>query len=101
MSAIALTESKGAYTYDFSNGNNQAYGTDAQKFLGAGIYGMIGGDANADGIVNGDDKTEVWDFETGHHGYLSSDVNLDGQASNQDKNDIWHENINKQSQIPD
>jgi len=101
LSANALAQSGMGYTYDFSTGNSQAYGVDAQRWLGGGIYGMIGGDANADGDVNGDDKTEVWNFETGNTGYLGSDGNLDGQANNQDKNDIWHLNSGKESQIPD
>jgi len=101
MSANALTETGGVYTYDFTTGNNQAYGTDAQVDLGSGMYGMIGGDANADGFVNNDDKTEVWNSETGETGYLGSDVDMDGQANNLDKNDTWINNISSHSQVPD
>ena len=101
MSANSLSESEGIYSYDFTTGNNQAYGTDAQKDLGDGIFGMMGGDANADGIINTDDGTEVWYFEVGETGYLGSDVNMDGQANNKDKNDIWFENESEESQLPE
>ncbi|MCD4664354.1 MAG: hypothetical protein K8R68_03720, partial [Bacteroidales bacterium] len=101
ISANPLTESGGVYTYDFTIGNNQAYGTDAQKNLGSNVYGMIGGDANADGFINDDDKTEVWNIETGENGYLGSDVDMDGQANNEDKNDVWFENESEESQVPE
>ena len=101
ISANSLTESEGIYTYDFTIGNNQAYGTDAQKDLGSNVYGMIGGDANADGFINDDDKIEVWNIETGENGYLCSDVNMDGQANNEDKNDVWFENNPSDCQVPE
>jgi len=101
MTANPLTELEGIYTYDFTTGNNQAFGTDAQKDLYNGVYGMIGGDANADGMINPGDGTEVWYFEAGETGYLGSDVNMDGQANNKDKNDVWFENESEESQVPE
>ncbi|OQX79918.1 MAG: hypothetical protein B6D61_02765 [Bacteroidetes bacterium 4484_249] len=62
---------------------------------------MTGGDANADGIIDSDDGTEVWYFEAGETGYLGSDVNMDGQAHNKDKNDVWIINFNSESKVPD
>jgi hypothetical protein len=100
MSANPLTESGGVYSYDFTTGNNQAYGTDAQKDLGNGIFGMFGGDANADNTVNDSDKTTSWLLETGSSGYLSSDLNLDGQSNNIDKNEIWLPNKWEDSKVP-
>ena len=101
MSAFPLTETGGIYTYDFSSGNGQAFGTDAQKNLGNGQYGMIAGDANADGMINDNDGTESWYFETGQSGYLGSDVNLNGQSNNLDKNDYWYINYGKINQVPE
>ena len=60
MSANALTEAGGVYTYDFTTGAGQAYGTGSQKNLGSGIYGLFGSDGNADGNITGDDKSNVW-----------------------------------------
>ncbi|MCD4730852.1 MAG: hypothetical protein K8R74_09650 [Bacteroidales bacterium] len=101
MSALPLTETGGVYSYDFSTGNGQAFGTDAQKNLGTGQYGMVAGDANADGVINDNDGTESWYLETGKSGYLGSDVNLNGQSNNPDKNNYWYINYGKISQVPD
>jgi len=101
MSALPLTETGGIYSYDFSTGNGQAYGIDAQKNLGGGIFGMVAGDANADGVLNDNDGTESWHLETGQSGYLGSDVNLNGQSNNQDKNDYWYINNGKITQVPE
>ena len=91
----------GVHSYDFSIAAGQAYGgAAAQKFIGLIVYGMMGGDANADGYINTDDGTNVWSLEAGESGYLPSDVTLDGQANNQDKDDIWVENEGESSQLP-
>ncbi len=44
--------SSGAYNYDFTASVDQAYGgSDAQKDLGGGIFGMYAGDADTDGTI--------------------------------------------------
>ena len=101
MSALPLNESGGIYSFDFSTGNTQAYGIDAQKNLGSEIYGMASGDANADGTIDNNDGTEFWYLESGQSGYLGSDVNLNGQSNNQDKNNYWYINFGKIIQVPD
>ncbi|RLD49735.1 MAG: hypothetical protein DRJ05_20550, partial [Bacteroidetes bacterium] len=100
MSANAVTESAGVYTYDFTTPENQAYGTDAQKNLGNGIYGMISADGNGDGEINTVDKT-IWENQAGEQGYKSGDFDMDGQVGNIDKNDNWIPNDGKGSQVPD
>ncbi|MCD4694711.1 MAG: hypothetical protein K8S16_00615, partial [Bacteroidales bacterium] len=100
MSNFTLTEAGGIYSYNFSLGPDQAYGTDAQNNLGDGVYGMQGGDSNADGIINSIDKTNAWYLEAGLSGYMGSDINLDGHSNNKDKNDIWLLNSGKVSQVP-
>ncbi len=100
MSAVPLIKSSNIYSYDFSIGASQAYGTDSEKLLTGGVYGMYSGDANADGIIDDNDKTNSWNSETGLSGYLSSDLNLDGQSDNGDKNEIWLPNQGIGSQIP-
>jgi hypothetical protein len=101
LSNYPVFNTNGVYSYDFSVDVGQAYGgASAQKFLGLIVYGMIGGDANADGYINSDDYTNVWSLETGESGYLPSDVTLDGQANNKDKVDIWVENEGESSQLP-
>ncbi|RLD61463.1 MAG: hypothetical protein DRJ05_02530 [Bacteroidetes bacterium] len=101
LTNTAITESSGIYTYDFSTGFSQAYGgAAAHKDIGSGIYGMMGGDTNADETINSSDLTAVWNLEVGEAGYLLSDINMDGQANNQDKDDIWVENDGESSQLP-
>ena len=90
----------GVHNYDFTTGTGQAYGTDAQKNLGDGIYGMYAGDADASGTINSVDKTINWSNTAGESGYLQSDLDLDGQADNPDKNDIWLINQGNSSQLP-
>jgi PKD repeat protein len=101
LSAEPMMDFGGTYLYDFTTAVNQAYGTNAQKDLGNGIFGLYTGDLNADGIVNELDKELSWGIEAGESGYIPSDCNLDGQADNLDKNDYWVENLNKSSQVPD
>jgi len=98
MSANPLTESGGVYTYDFTTGNNQAYGTNAQKDLGGGIYGKIAADADRD--INPDDKT-IWTSQAGTKGYKSADFDMDGQVNNPDKNEMWVPNNGEGCQVPE
>lgn len=100
LSAYPLIKTGNVYSYDFTTGAEQAFGIGAQKMLNNGIYGLIGGDANADGLVDDLDKTISWQMEAGLSGYLSSDLNMDGQSGNPDKNQIWLPNWGKGSQVP-
>jgi uncharacterized protein (TIGR02145 family) len=101
LSADALVETEGVYTYNFTDASSKAYGgTFAQKEITPGIWGMIACDGNADGHVNLSDKTEVWKLQSGQSGYLSGDFNLDQQANNKDKNNLWINNVGRVNQIP-
>ena len=101
ISGNALTAAGGVYTYDFSSGENQAYGgTDGHKQLTSGIWGMYSGDGNADGTVNSSDISPLWEDQSGNKGYLKSDFNTDGESNNIDKDDYWVPNENKISQVP-
>jgi hypothetical protein len=101
MSASPVTISGGIYSYDFTIGSGQAYGSDAQKNLGGGKYGMFAGDFNGDGTINPNDKTNPWMNSAGKYGYLQSDGDFDGQSDNKDKNDYWIFNSGKNSQVPE
>lgn len=101
LSANALTESAGIYSYDFSTSIAKAYGGGAgYKLIDTGLYGMAGGDANGDGVVNATDKA-LWSANAGTDGYKSPDFNMDGQVNNPDKNDSFIENGSLSSQVPD
>ena len=99
LSAIPLTKSGDVYQYDFSNALPKAYNA-GHKYLGNGVYGMIGGDGLANGNVTESDKTIVWELQAGEQGYKEGDFNLNKQVANPDKNEIWKPNNGSQSQIP-
>jgi len=99
MSANPLSGSGNIYPYDFTSPAGQAYGTDAQKDFGGGVYGMYSGDVNANGVVDFADKT-AWENQAGNAGYLSGDLNLDSQTDNNDKNDLWLPNDGESCQVP-
>ncbi|MCD4746118.1 MAG: glycoside hydrolase family 55 protein [Bacteroidales bacterium] len=102
MSAYPLTEVSGIYSYDFTTGANQAYGGSlGHKKIGTGIWGMIGGDGDANSQIGNADKNDVWAVQAGTSGYLSGDFTMDVQVNNSDKNDIWTPNSGKGGQVPD
>jgi hypothetical protein len=100
MSKYPLTGSGGIYSYDFTTSADKAYGNN-QSDLGGGVFGMIGGNANGDNIINEFDGTEYWYPYAGKPGYLQGDANLDGQVDNRDKNDVWFFNYGKQENLPE
>ena len=101
MSANGLTESVGVYSLDFTTGSDQAYGgSNAQKEISSGVWGMYAGDGNRNGTVETDDESSTWENEAGTEGYLSSDYNLDTQSTNIDKDDFWAPNTGKGTQVP-
>ncbi|MCD4731013.1 MAG: lamin tail domain-containing protein, partial [Bacteroidales bacterium] len=102
ISHYPLTETAGIYSYDFTTLADQVLGNlTGYKEIVSGIYGMVGGDGNADGIIGSSDKLSIWEEQTGASGYIMGDFNLDGQVTNQDKNDIWINNAAKNDQVPD
>ncbi len=101
LSANSPNESGGVYSYDFSTDQNQAFGSGlGYKLIDTGIFGMAGGDANADGSVNIDDKN-LWAGQAGTSGYKPMDFNMDTQVNNPDKNDLLIKNQNLSSQVPE
>ncbi|MBL7105476.1 MAG: agmatine deiminase family protein [Bacteroidales bacterium] len=101
MSANPLTESGGVYTYDFTTGSGQAYGSLPQKEIVLGIWGLYSGDGNCDGYINGSDKSNIWESQAGTAGYFTGDFNMDCNVDNNDKNDVWKPNEGMGSQVPD
>ncbi|MEZ5084387.1 MAG: hypothetical protein R2750_13220 [Bacteroidales bacterium] len=101
LSAMSLINIGGTYNYNFTDSPGKAYGTDAQKEISAGVWGMISGDANADGNISELDLAENWENNAGTTGYEQSDMNLDGQVDNNYKDDFWFPNQGKSSYIPD
>ncbi|MCF8403925.1 MAG: M28 family peptidase [Bacteroidales bacterium] len=102
ISSLSPNETGGSYSYDFTLNANQAYGgSSAQKDLGSGVYGLMGGDGNADNVIDNADKTIIWQLISGKKGYGTADYNMDGQINNLDKNEYWLPNIGSGSQVPE
>jgi len=101
MSANAVTKSGGVYPYNFTTGEAQAYGgANGHKEVGTGIWGMIGGDTDANGTIEAADKT-AWAGQAGTTGYNSGDLNMNTQVDNVDKNDVYVGNNSSSSQVPE
>lgn len=101
MSGTKLISETNVFTYDFTISADQAFGGLAgYKEIQTGVFGMVGADANADGIIEIDDKVTFWEFQAGKGGYLSSDFDMDSQVNNVDKNHVWWPNGGSGSQVP-
>ncbi len=107
MSAEALTEEDGTYSWDFTQAMNKAYRPqtkssygDGHKELGDGVFGMYGGDGDANGQIQAQDKNNVWNLQSGLAGYYPADFDLNGQVQAQDKNNIWNPNSGNGSAVP-
>ncbi|MCD4694917.1 MAG: glycoside hydrolase [Bacteroidales bacterium] len=102
ISGTSLIESGGIYTFDFSTNEGQAFGgAIAHKEVMPGIWAMFSGDGDADGLINLNDKNNVWIGEATTKGYIYGDFNLDIQVDNKDKNENWQPNNGMGSQVPD
>jgi hypothetical protein len=82
--AVALTNAApSGYSFDFSSGSSQAYGSNALQLVGPGVYGLYSGDANGNAFIDTNDFTEA-DNNQWVSGYLRYDTNLDGYIDTND-----------------
>ena len=101
ISAYSTPIISGNGIYDFSSGETQALGGNlGHKEIVTGIWGMVAGDANSDGVIGNSDKQVYWNAAAGKKGYLSSDFSIDSQTNNKDKNDFWYINQGYNSFVP-
>jgi peptidoglycan/xylan/chitin deacetylase (PgdA/CDA1 family) len=102
MTASAIPFSSTSAFYDFTTSQSQAYGTNAMKDLGGGVFGMYTGDGNQDGLVTSTDFN-VFNpkFTSAVSGYEYSDWNLDGLITSTDFN-FFNPNFTtaKQTYVP-
>jgi hypothetical protein len=67
-------------SYDFSNAQSQAFGSNLKDF-GDGVFGIFGGDANTDGSVDALDMILLDnDASSFGSGYIATDLNGDGSV---------------------
>ncbi len=100
LSSNAVTINGENYTYDFSTSLGQAYGSNAQKELTDGYYGMWSGDAYCNGTIGNDDLVPTWKSNSGKTGYYPADLNFDRQVNNLDKDSYWFPNVGKGTNVP-
>lgn len=98
MSMSALTMNASIRVADFSNGSTALYSTTAQATLSAGVYGMIAGDIDQNGVVSASDRSEAWN-DRNATGYRTADVGLNGLVSAADRSVVWN-NRNLSSTLP-
>jgi hypothetical protein len=101
LSANAVNLSGDTYNYDFRMPEGKAYGTNSQKELTDGYWGMWVGDANGNGTIGTDDLIPAWKSNAGKMGYYPADLNFDRQVNNKDKNNCWQPNFGKGCQVPE
>ncbi len=92
LSSSSLIYDKGNYYFNFTQAGSNYAGT-PQKEIQPDLWGMIAGDANADGLVDDLDRTVSWENNAGKNAYDPADLNLDGQVDNQDKDGYWYPNF--------
>ncbi len=87
MSATGMTLSGNTYSYDFSTALSQAFGAGAgYKEIETGVFGMVAGDADADGSVFASDFNS-WALDFGNTSiYFDADIDMDGNVFASDFN---------------
>jgi hypothetical protein len=100
MSASTLPFSNGSITtiYDFTTGQNKAYGTNPMVALSGGGFGMIAGDANNSGIITAADITPII-ANLNSTIYIGADVNMSAIVTASDITKIIS-NLNSATNVP-
>jgi len=93
MSSHGMTPGADTYTYDFTDALAKAFGNGAgYKELEAGVFGLVAGDADADGSVFMSDRA-LWRSNLGLTlTYLSTDFDMDASTFMSDRA-LWRANI--------
>ena len=101
MSANAVTTTGGVYTYDFSSGVNQVYGSSlGHKEIESGVWGMISSDGDGSGLINAADETNCYLIDLTASGYRGGDFDLNSLCNAADETNQYLPNLTKGGQIP-
>jgi hypothetical protein len=98
MTAGTVSVSETPTLYDISSGQGQAYGTNAMKDLGGGVYGLYTADTDGSGTVNASDRSNTWN-QRNLSGYYGTDIDLSGTVNAGDRSATWN-NRNLTTQVP-
>ena len=80
MSANPVPISNGYISYDFTTGEDKAFGLNAMADLGNGIFGMYGGDSDSNGIIDNSDVNDVGNSLFTIN-YLLTDIDLNAKVN--------------------
>jgi len=95
MSAAKVARNDITFTYDFTPTANNAFGSvNGVTDLGDGYYGLISGDADANGQVQTTDFNQFVQ-DLGLSGYLPEDFNLNSQVQNTDLQNLFIPNVGR------
>ena len=98
MSASAQSFSYTSSLFDFTSDINNAYGLNSMAPLQGGLFGLWGGDADASGLIDGNDRTITWGNRN-ISGYQNSDCVLSGTVDANDRSLVWN-NRNQITNVP-
>ena len=98
MTANPVQVSETPTLFDISAGSGQAYGINAMKDLGGGVYGLYTADTDGSGTVNAADRSNIWN-DRNLSGYYGTDVDLSGTVNAADRSSVWN-NRNLTTQVP-
>ena len=98
MTANPVQVSNNPTLFDLSTGQGQAFGTNAMKNLGGGVYGLYTADTDGSGTVNASDRSNTWN-QRNLSGYYGTDVDLSGTVNAADRSAVWN-NRNISTQVP-
>lgn len=98
MTANPVQVSNNPTLFDLSTGQGQAFGTNAMKDLGGGVYGLYTADTDGSGTVNASDRSNTWN-QRNLSGYYGTDVDLSGTVNAADRSSVWN-NRNITTQVP-
>lgn len=93
MSSHGMTPAGNSYSYNFTDQLARVYGEGAgYKELETGVFGLVAGDADADGNVFMSDRT-LWRSDLGLSlSYVATDFDLDANAFMSDRT-LWRANL--------
>lgn len=92
----------GAFRFDFTTAQNQAYGSEPQQSLPGGVWGMYSGriEQTTPFLIDMADRQRVWLDRNLEGSYADADAVLEGLVDATDRSVIWN-NRNRSSQVPE
>ena len=101
MTSNIISYHSGPAAIDFTTNQSTAFGSNPMAELDAGVYGLYGGDGDANGSVTTFDFLNTWLPQNGQTGYLQGDFNMTADVTAFDFLNVWLSSNGQASQIPE